>query len=364
MDCHEDMDEEVEESQRVAVRYFTPEQEPRWSSHLEEYGEEVIFTHGQHAEKVTCTDCHGNMDGPERRVGKLYGKDGCLACHERMQAPNECATCHTRLRVDVEPASHDAGWLVSHAAVVRSGVARRTQDRCDLCHDDPSYCDRCHQTQLPPSHYGGWTQTHGRIVRLAQNGVGEARCGFCHTDGDFCNRCHEQEAPADHRHLWDLRHGQVIRDGDRSTLNRCLFCHRQPLFCDSCHQEQQPRSHTTLFRTRTHGLEAAIDRTRCMVCHTTDYCVRCHEETPPRSHRGAWARGRNRHCAECHYPLSRDQSCRVCHLRNPTHSTAQPLPASHMPGTNCRHCHVLGFGGPNARLRHFDNGQNCEFCHR
>ena len=108
----------------------------------------------------------------------------------------------------------------------------------------------------------------------------------------------------------------------------------------------------------------AIDRTRCRVCHTTEFCIRCHESTPPRSHRGPWARGRNPHCMRCHFPISANPECVVCHRENPTHDTAPPQPSWHLPGMNCRNCHNAAGGGGARPLRHIDNGMPCQVCHQ
>ena len=164
--------------------------------------------------------------------------------------------------------------------------------------------------------------------------------------------------PSSHKHLWMRRHGVMVRTQGVSAQARCEFCHHQPAFCEDCHRDMEPRDHTTLFRTRTHGMVASVDRSRCQVCHQTDFCIRCHEYTSPRSHRGQWARGRNTHCITCHLPLA--ENCAVCHKGVPTHDTAPPLPIGHAPGSNCRACHFPG--GPGG-MPHIDNGTSCEICH-
>ena len=160
------------------------------------------------------------------------------------------------------------------------------------------------------------------------------------------------------------RHGDVYWHGGREGAQRCAFCHVEPAFCDNCHKDQKPRDHTNLFRIKTHGLLAAVDRTRCQVCHETDFCVRCHENTAPRSHRAGWSGKRSRHCLNCHFPISREPSCATCHFQNPPHDTAPPQPPSHLPGLNCRLCHNSTGGGGAKPLMHPDPGINCELCHR
>ena len=207
---------------------------------------------------------------------------------------------------------------------------------------------------------------HGDAVRAlgGSGSLSPARCVVCHTEADFCTSCHLITKPQSHRHLWELRHGKIVRATGRFLPASCQMCHINQTWCDRCHWDEPPRSHTNLFRTRTHGVMASIDRRTCATCHTTDFCVRCHEDTPPRSHRAGWGSRRNRHCVNCHFPIRRARGCGTCHKDNPTHDTAPPQPANHVPGRNCRVCHNAAGGGGAQPLRHVDNGMNCETCHR
>jgi hypothetical protein len=141
------------------------------------------------------------------------------------------------------------------------------------------------------------------------------------------------------------------------------MCHLDPNYCQRCHAIEPPRNHTHLFRTKTHGILASIDRSKCQTCHETDFCVRCHEDTPPRSHGPLWASGPSLHCLHCHFPISFEGSCRTCHFEEPRHETAPDQPDWHVPGMNCRLCHTpAGNGAP--PLRHVDNGTQREACHK
>lgn len=320
VDCHEDIDEDKPPEEQIQNRFFTPEGNPRWQAAAKRYDDEVIFGHKQHA-ALTCKECHGNPEAPAegRRGEHLYTMAQCSQCHEQKQAPNDCATCHQVLRKTTEPASHAQRWKRTHGqAFYRRNPVAVTADQCEMCHTSQTYCDRCHQS----------------------------------------------EEPLSHKRLWKTRHGQIVRAARGSQNARCDYCHTKPSFCEDCHLAEQPRDHTNIFRIRTHGPIAAMDRTRCMVCHTTDFCVRCHEDTSPLSHRGMFARGRNTHCVTCHFPIQRTRNCSTCHFNNPTHSTAPPLPPTHTPGSNCRNCHNSAGGGGAQPLRHVDNGMNCEFCHK
>lgn len=363
LDCHEDMqeDEEVPEAQRIENVFYRDE-EPAWRRAVLEYGPDIRFSHKGHVtDPDECSACH-DMTENVRYARKLQTKPQCLSCHQEYGASNACEVCHVQTRMNVAPANHAFEWELRHGPAVYAAESSGADPTCQYCHVDADYCNDCHQGQLPTSHEWDWERRHGQAVWQA-GGPAEARCTFCHRDPEYCNGCHQSRLPDSHKHLWIQRHGTMARAGDLSGQAQCAFCHHEPAFCEDCHRDMKPRDHTALFRTRTHGLAAAIDRTRCRTCHETDFCVRCHESTPPRSHRGMWARGRNTHCIVCHYPIQREPQCVVCHKQNPAHETAAPQPPGHNPASNCRACHnAIGQGGADP-LRHVDNGQACQLCH-
>ncbi len=320
-DCHEDPEEgeEPEEGEPVMKGvYFTAEGKPLWKKAIADYDGDVIFSHKAHAGLKDCKTCHDDLDDVAngRKAGERYTMAECMECHTQSQAPNECRTCHERLDVSVKPSSHANRWDEVHGHTANRLRLTETQHDCSMCHNEPQYCTDCHKVTEPKSH----------------------------------------------KHLWKQRHGQLVRAAGGDLPANCTLCHDQRTFCESCHLDEPPRNHTALFRTRTHGVMAAMDRRSCQTCHKVDFCQRCHEDTAPRSHRGLWSRQRNTHCVQCHFPISMNDSCKVCHQTNPTHSTAPAQPVGHTPGRNCRVCH--NSAGAGARpLRHVDNGQNCELCH-
>jgi hypothetical protein len=276
-----------------------------------------------------------------------------MDCHLTHSAPNACATCHTVLRGDVAPPSHGPHWRTGHGPAAVKGV-----ERCETCHTDAAYCDRCHRETRPASHDARWVAAHGRAA-LARS----ERCEMCHADPSECVACHRVTPPASHAHLWRERHGAVALSVRGRQEGRCELCHSDPNHCQRCHAVEPPQNHTHLFRTRTHGILAAMDRAKCQTCHETDFCVRCHEGTPPRNHGPLWATGPNLHCVQCHVPISFEGSCRACHFEEPRHETAPDQPSWHTAGMNCRLCHTpAGNGAP--PLRHLDNGMQCQACHR
>jgi hypothetical protein len=355
-DCHDDEDKDLPPEKKIKNVFFKPDGSPVWERAIEDYPPEIRFVHAPHA-KAKCADCHADVladpPGP-RKTGHLFTMEGCIQCHTKRGAPTRCETCHKELRSSVPPPSHHTDWISLHGNVAKEGP-----QVCARCHSDPQFCDRCHQTTMPASHASpDWHSIHGALALSRQ-----VRCEMCHADPQFCDRCHQVTPPDSHRHLWIERHGAEARTAFGRKQNNCQLCHHDPTFCERCHQLEPPRSHTYLFRTRTHGVMAAMDRRSCQVCHDTDFCIRCHEGTPPRSHHGMWASGLNTHCANCHFPLSSEQNCRVCHFEQPTHSTAPDMPPWHTPALNCRMCHNTAGGGGAPPLKHYDNGMQCTFCH-
>ena len=108
------------------------------------------------------------------------------------------------------------------------------------------------------------------------------------------------------------------------------------------------------------GVAVSIDRSACETCHQVDFCASCHRETAPRSHRAQWGEPVDKHCLNCHFPVSAER-CSVCHQDGtPSHAQAHPKPAVpvHTAGSNCRGCH-----GVTVRLPHVDSGDDCNACH-
>ncbi len=333
----------------VGCRLFAP---PEWRPGSARAPVEFVggprMDHAAHVERgLACADCHA----PDPRTGEpgSPSRDDCAQCHDEIDEawPAQKRVATAFFRPDGTPrwrravADYDPEVIFDHRG-----------------HGAMS-CLSC----------------HGAVTRQSRRVAGELhtmdQCMHCHerqTAANECATCHrvlrDDKAPANHRYLWKERHGQIVRNHGSMEAGRCDICHRDASYCDDCHQDEPPRDHTALFRIRTHGVHAAMDRQKCATCHMTDFCQRCHENTPPRSHRGVFATGRNTHCVQCHFPVTQTRSCRVCHFENPTHDTAPDQPPSHFPGMSCRNCHnAIGQGGARP-LRHLDNGQVCESCHR
>ena len=308
--------------------------------------------HAAHMDKgLECANCHIENAVPGAKTEpRLPTYAACKECHdeEDEKKPEAKKIKNLFFRPDGMPAWQSS--IVPYDPEIRFTHAAHAKQECKACH-------------------GAMADDQ----RVAGPMFSMETCVACHLQkggSDQCQACHAEirkdRAPGTHQHLWKQRHGQMARSREQLVEGRCDLCHDRPTFCDACHRDvsQKPASHTNLWRIKTHGIMASIDRKQCMVCHQTDYCVRCHQETAPMSHRGGWVTGPQRHCVECHFPIGRkDQSCGVCHKQNPEHPTAPDQPPSHVPGMNCRACHSPpGLGGAPV-TPHPDNGTSCERCH-
>jgi hypothetical protein len=214
-------------------------------------------------------------------------------------------------------------------------------------------CTECHlaidkNTGLQP----GWFQRMNSCMEChAARAISKTDCWTCHSSID------RMTPPANHRQLWTKLHGAASRDGERiATANQCALCHRNDA-CITCHSTRPPEDHTDFWRIKAHGLAVQIDRSRCQTCHSSDFCVRCHQQMSPSSHVAGWNAPRDRHCTSCHLPLGSSGGCAVCHRSAPGHDLAPPKPVWHTPAMVCRSCHGV-------TLKHPDNGDNCNACHR
>ncbi len=306
--------------------------------------------HESHLDKgLECADCH-NKDAKEGEPfdPKPIVYAVCQECHDEEDAekPEEKKIKNLFFAADGAPRWSRAVEKYDPEIRFRHGDHVPKKD-CKVCHGEMKGSERI----------------QGRMFWMDS-------CMACHLQNSVsnaCETCHLQirqdVAPLSHHHLWKERHGDLAHSKLERQEGRCDLCHTQPQWCEKCHREEPPKSHTNLWRQRTHGVMAAIDRTSCQTCHTTDYCQRCHMETEPRSHRSAlWEGTVNTHCAQCHFPIRLEESCRICHRQDPQHDTAPDMPSWHLPSMNCRSCHTpTGNGAP--PLLHVDNGMQCTFCH-
>jgi len=317
----------------------------------------ATFPHDVHVTEkgLACTMCH------------LTAKTADLPS---MPPPELCAPCHDpkngdpRVRANAAPDATFVQWRDRWFA--QGGVFRRSstgQLPSDVVF---RHGDHTGKAQLP------CTQCHVDMPSEREVPVSmpdwKRACMECHEqrgmDNRDCSKCHQRitkdTPPQSHFHAWDTRHGEIVRNGDDSSQHRCELCHDEKSSCTECHQNNAPKNHDNMFRTRTHGFLASVDRSRCYTCHRTDSCDECHRTTLPVTHRPGFGDNAQRHCNSCHLPLQ-DTGCVVCHPGTPSHNEAEDLPSNHQPSWNCRQCHGPG---RDENLPHPDGGHQCTACHR
>jgi hypothetical protein len=178
---------------------------------------EIVFSHARHvAAGETCDTCHaGIATNDDALLLPSASMDACTRCHSQLGVVDVCATCHTTVRAEIAPPSHEKNWQFRHGSVCRRG-SDAMADRCTLCHQETS-CAACHMTNLPRDHTDQWRRVgHGISASLDRD-----RCAICHQP-DSCVRCHSTVQPASHT-------GSFGSPRD----NHCLGCH-QPLSAEGC----------------------------------------------------------------------------------------------------------------------------------
>lgn len=302
------------------------------------------FNHQAHLERgLDCATCHEGGE-KETRAG--------------MPSVELCMTCHEDLDKDpAKPMAQKVAVFLGPDGKPQWSSLTRQSSEIRFSHSVHAArkvaCAACHE---------GIEKDTGLAGPLVQR---MDSCVACHAKEasakNDCSTCHAEirrdRPPASHARMWDQAHGLCALQGaGASTANDCSLCHERDA-CANCHQTRPPRDHHAFFRLKGHGIAAGIDRTRCATCHASDSCDRCHQSTAPVTHTAGWDAPRNRHCTSCHVPLQSSGSCFVCHKSAPGHDTAPVKPAWHTAAMNCRSCH-------SASLKHPDNGDNCNSCHR
>jgi len=190
----------------------------------------LIFNHPAHfAKGIRCAACH--QEFPHKPGKIIYvSVETCFTCHgtthgaEGIMAPTSCNTCHTGGIAPVTVDHKQEAWVLfkGDGLALHARAAQEKRLYCKMCHEQ-SFCDSCHQTQIP--HAEDWVQTAHRAEAQKNRNA----CTMCHDDKQFCNSCHH--ASYDALPDWSLQHKAVpLRDGAES----CFECH-QPLFCSKCH---------------------------------------------------------------------------------------------------------------------------------
>ena len=106
------------------------------------------FNHKVHVEaKLACDHCHVGVEKSDSAAAThLPGMEGCpgmemcMDCHDGLQAPKDCHTCHVEQK-DLRPVDHaNELWLQQHGDNAKMDDAQS----CSMCHERNS-CTECHQ---------------------------------------------------------------------------------------------------------------------------------------------------------------------------------------------------------------------------
>lgn len=187
---------------------------------------DIDFTHDPHTD-YKCSKCHEGIDNTKSLKKIKFPKMTlCMQCHDGDTAPKSCDTCHTKIRKNVPPESHNGDWESQH------GIESKFDDSCVYCHGKKGdFCQKCHRTQKPKDHIFNWKTTQHGIEATHDRKL----CATCHT-ASYCSNCHKTEKPISHRR------GDWVR-----------------------------------FMPKPGHAEAAERNFRsCNVCHTTAECMKCH----------------------------------------------------------------------------------------
>jgi hypothetical protein len=302
------------------------------------------FNHEAHTVRgIACADCHEGAE-KEARAG-MPAKAFCMNCHEDIDKEKD------------KPLEKKVAWFLDEKGEVRWSDFGKEKADIKFSHANHAMkkvsCLECHlemdkNTGLVPK---GPQRMASCVACHQEKATAKLECSTCHVSIDRTKK------PDNHFQLWTKQHGTCARQGvEAATANNCSLCH-QPQACTICHQTVPPQDHNEFWRLRSHGFSVALDRSRCQVCHTTDSCVACHKVTAPFSHTAGWTAPQQRHCTGCHLPLQSSPNCATCHRDTPGHLTAPPKPTWHTANMICTSCHA-------ATMKHPNNGDNCNSCHR
>jgi hypothetical protein len=255
---------------------------------------QLKFSHYLHVteNEMDCSECHGDLG--EASFNAIT-HETCIDCHDEPEADevrmDTCGYCHQEKLL---PKLDE--WQAEPGPQRNIFVHSETMaDQCQECHG------------------AIFDENLATVPKLQRDDIVQIR-DEAHASGEDCQACHinmdRYIEPASHDLAWMKRHGQLGIQTDAA----CSVCHSEDS-CRECHSVMQPISHNNLWRSRTHGIEAAWDRASCMVCHEEDSCTSCHSQVKPRSHRGRWAAmGMSpTHCFGCHTDATPGEGCVVCH---------------------------------------------------
>jgi hypothetical protein len=91
--------------------------------------------------KNACEACHRGLPESDAVTDAAFPQMAdCLVCHNKIDPPFTCTTCHAESGFKLTPATHDQKWLDFHA----SGKANLDRQSCAVCHGRKFTCRGCH----------------------------------------------------------------------------------------------------------------------------------------------------------------------------------------------------------------------------
>jgi predicted CXXCH cytochrome family protein len=281
-------------------------------------GDGAFATFGNHA---ICAGCHSKA-GMKPLLSEKSTTADCRGCHSPEEIENPgAATIHRELAAYVASGKYDQ---------IKFSHARHFKDRqgyhldCTTCHYGITSSTSLSDLTLPKM--ADCVNCHDLAKTIASE-YRLANCQTCHLDvksGPVPDFHSSIVKPASHTEGFRLHHGE---DASKPGAP-CFVCHLNVApsavgqqECVDCHQVMVPVSHTARWKDDVHGKYASLDRTKCSICHVTDYCSRCHNQTP-RSHfplaqfkaggHAQLAMLNERACFTCH---TFSNTCMKCHAQ-------------------------------------------------
>ena len=84
--------------------------------------------------RTECGGCHRGPGGTHPHMAD------CLTCHNKIDPPDSCATCHSASTMKFRPANHTPDFLDTHT----SGKIGLDKTTCAVCHGRRFTCLGCH----------------------------------------------------------------------------------------------------------------------------------------------------------------------------------------------------------------------------
>lgn len=199
----------------------------------------AFFSHEMHLKADdNCMACHDGIENDDVvnvQVKHLPKMASCTQCHDNPEQPDYCYSCHANSE-ELRPSDHlMATWKLEH------GVASQTMlNDCAECHTTNA-CITCHQGDNLDHkvHRLNYRFQHGLHAR-----GNKATCITCHEEASFCNDCHRTQMVMPRTHAtanWTNtttggRHARAAK----LDLDNCISCHsdtRADPVCIQCHHK-------------------------------------------------------------------------------------------------------------------------------